>query len=552
MYRKAQLFLQFLATLTLMTLGAVGCTSIPPSTSPVAPPPEVTQSAPGEPSTLRIGHTNILDTVNPGNAWVNWAARYLWYDTVVDWAGYNSFGPGLAEKWDISNDGLVWTFKIREGVSFHDGTPCTAKEIAWNFNWQMENKLGTTSGYFEDIEEVVALDATTLQITLTQPVGNMISMKLPLVWILAPSVWNSVPSDGIANFEDISAATGTGPYKLVEYVAGEYMILDANKDYWRTPPPFDRVIWRQYATEDALVRALLSGEIDVIHFVPAIAVPTLQEAEDVEVAIMKFNQINVLAINSHENGTQPESLNDPAVRLAIAYSIDKQQIINVAYPYGESGAALVPPFMGDYHNSSIVDIPSDPNEGNRILEEAGYTDRNSDGIREDAKGKPMVYRLYTLDGSSWARVAEIISNGLAQIGISTDLEIMDETTIASRVYPNFDYDLIYWYWGLDLPDPNAALRLLRCDERLPGGWNETGYCNEKYEDLYREQARTLDHGRRRELVWAMQEMIFQERPYIVIVYPPFIQAYNKDRFTFSQECGNILWKACFLKAKSIP
>ncbi len=126
-----------------------------------------------------------------------------------------------------------------------------------------------------------------------------------------------------------------------------------------------------------------------------------------------------MIINSHEDGTQPASLNDPAVRLAIAYAIDKQQIINVAYlGYAEPATTVLPTSMGDWHNSDIEDIPFDPEEGNRILEEAGYVDSDGDGIREDLDGNPLEYRLYATDGATNARILEIISDGLAQIGIS--------------------------------------------------------------------------------------------------------------------------------------
>ncbi|GAG45645.1 unnamed protein product, partial [marine sediment metagenome] len=165
-----------------------------------------------------------------------------------------------------------------------------------------------------------------------------------------------------------------------------------------------------YATEDAVVQALLAGEVDMIDGVPFTAVKPLQEAENVEVVIMDSLSLDDLVINSHVNGTQPESLNDPAVRLAIDYAIDKQEILDVGYAgYGEVAGSILPPAFGDWISPNVKPLSYDSDEANRILDEAGYLDSDGDGIREDADGNPLEYRLYAEDIGTAARVLEIIS-----------------------------------------------------------------------------------------------------------------------------------------------
>ncbi|MCJ7623572.1 MAG: ABC transporter substrate-binding protein, partial [Anaerolineaceae bacterium] len=283
-----------------------------------------------EPVTLHVATTYIWDTANPTFGWYGYTLRYLIYDTLVEEAGISHFVPGLAESWEVSDDGLVWTFKIREGAKFHDGTPCTAEDVAWSLNWTLENEVETFSFYLYNFAEIVALDDTTLQVTLSDPVGNM-EYLLMYVWILPKSVWGEMGYDEMMEFEDISAGIGTGPYILKEWVESEYLILEANKDYWRGTPVIDEIVFHEYATEDAMVQALIAGEVDVIDLVPSTAIQTLMDDPNVEVPIMESTIIDELIINSHENGTQPASLWDPNVRLAIAYAIDKQSIINVAY-----------------------------------------------------------------------------------------------------------------------------------------------------------------------------------------------------------------------------
>ncbi len=563
-----------LATLVALTLLGVGLMTCSPGPEPTQAPRPATTTEPTQasqpatateptqapqptpaarkPVTLRVGTTYIWDTANPTIGWYNYTLRYLIYDTLIEEAGIAHFIPGLAESWQMSDDGLVWTFKIRQGVKFHDGTPCTAEDVAWSLNWTIENEIETFAFYLANFAEVVALDPTTLQVTLSEPVGNM-EYLLMYVWILPRSVWEGLTPDQILEFEDLRAAIGTGPYKLVDWVEGEYLILEANQDYWRGAPAIDRVVWQEFATEDAAVQALLAGEIDVIaaDTIPATAIQTLQTAPHIEVPIMDSTAIDELILNSHENGTQPASLNDPAVRLAIAYAIDKQQIVNVAYlGYAEPASVIIPTSMGDWHNSDIQDIPFDPAEGARILEEAGYKDSDGDGIREDREGNPLQYRLYATADATPVRILEIISNGLAQVGISAPPTPMDEDSLIG-LYPDFDFDLIYWGWGLD-PDPDFAMLIFTCDQREEGGWNDSGYCNQEFEEMYRRQATTTDREARRRLIWQMQEKLFNERPYIVLTYAKTVQAYRSDRFTgFGLQAGDILWKSAFLTARPV-
>jgi peptide/nickel transport system substrate-binding protein len=545
-------------TLLLTLIPAVGCAPpAPPSPeapaeTPTAAPPGAPTPAPpeAEPVTLRVGIDYIWDTPNPTYGWYNYALRNLLYNTLIEETKLAVFGPSLAESWTVSDDGLVWTFKIREGVTFHDGTPCTAEDVAWSLNWTIEYEPEVFAFYLANFAGVVALDPTTLQVTLSNPVGNM-EYLLMYVWILPRSVWEGMSSDEIMEFEDIEAAIGTGPYKLVEWSEGEYLILEANENYWQGKPPFDRVIYQEYATEDSMVQALLAGEVDIVDDLPAASVAALEAEPNVDVVIQESTVVDELIINSHEDGTQPASLNDPAVRLAIAHAIDKQQIINVAYlGYAEAASTIIPTSMKDWHNSDVVDVPYDIEEANAILDAAGYIDTDGDGIREDQEGNPLEYRLYSEPDARYVRILEIISQGLSDIGISAPPTPMDNDSLIA-LYPAFDFDMIRWGWGLD-PDPDFAMLIFTCDQREEGGWNDSGYCDEEFDQMYLQQGTTVDHEARRQLIWEMQEKLFEERPYIMLTYQKYLQAYRSDRFTgFSPEAGDILWKWAFLQGRPV-
>jgi peptide/nickel transport system substrate-binding protein len=526
----------------------VEATGAPPPEATEAPPPEATEAPPPEPTeepaeaepiTLRVGTTTIWDAINPATGWTSYNLRYLFHDGLIEWAELQTFEPGLAESWTVSDDGLVWTFKIREGVTFHDGTPMTAEDVAWSMNLLMEGMIGPLEIYVTGFEEVVALDPTTVQITLSEPTALMETARLHYAWILPRSVWEGMTYDEIMEFEDPAAVIGTGPYKLIEYVEDEYMIIEANEDYYRGKPVIDRIVFQQYGTEDVMVQALLAGEVDMINEVPYTAVQPLEEEENVEVVIMDSLSLDDLVINSHVNGTQPESLNDPAVRLAMDYAIDKQEIIDVGYAgYGEVAASILVPVMGDWVSPRIQPLPLDPAEANRILDEAGYVDSDGDGIREDADGNPLEYRLYAEELGSSARILEIISGNLAEIGISAPPTLMDGDSLYDLLEPDWDFDMILWGWGWD-PDPDFAVFCFTC-ESIADYLSDCGYCNEEYDAIYFEQGVTLDPEERKQLIWEAQETLFEDRPYINLVYPPTIQAYRSDRFTFTDFSGGDL------------
>ena len=540
--------------LLLPLIGCAPAATEPPAAEPPAaeaPAAEAPAEAPAAaPVTLNVGSTYIWDSANPAIGWYSYTIRYLLYDTLVEWAELDRFTPGLAESWSVSDDGLVWTFKIREGVTFHDGTPCTAEEIAWSINWSIEFEIETLYSYLINFAEVEALDPTTLQITMTNPVGNM-EYLLIYLWILPPSVWDGMTLEEITEFEDVAAGTGTGPYKLVEWSEGEYMILEAHADYWKGKPNIDRIVYHEYGTEDAMVQALMAGEIDMIETTPSTAIQTLQAAGNIEVAIMDSLSLDELIINSFPDGTQPASLWDPVIRTAMEYAIDRQQIINVAYlGYGDPLISPVPPAMGDWYNSDLVPITFDLAEANRLLDEAGYVDTNGNGIREYSDGSELSYRFYGSESAETARIMEIISDGLKAAGIDAPVTLMDEDSLIA-LYPAYDFDLVYWGWGMD-PDPDFSMLIFTCEQTEEYGWNDSGFCEESFDQLYLEQGVTVDRDERKEIIWEMQEILYDKKPYIVLVNYSIIQAYNKEKFTgFSLECGDLLWKNCFLSGTAV-
>ncbi len=492
---------------------------------------------------LRVGQAGSPDTLNPGTAILAeaYALFELVYDSMYQLELDGSYSPELAESIEVSDDGLVWTFTLRDDIAFHDGTPLTAEDVAFTYNfYQAQTDFPFANVYTDYFASVEAPDAKTVVITLTEPIPNMES-QLVFLYVLPKHIWEQVSEGGAADFENL-AMIGTGPFKMAEYSQNAFTRLDAVKDHYLHPPKIDSVVFQTFDNQDAMVQALKTGQVDMIVEMPNTAVPTLRNEENIELVTGPPAAPSVTDIIP--NLVEPENcppddgkctghpaLRDVNVRRAMAHATDKQQIIDVVLlGLGSPGLTLIPDSLGIWYNDSIEDYDFNLEKANQILDDAGYLDSDADGVREMPDGSnPLIFRMnWPSDSTNAPRMAEILAGLWSEIGIKSELQALDPDALTAVCCPTFDFDIILWGWGSD-PDPNFLLSVMITDE-ISTGTSETGYSNPVYDDLYRQQATELDPDRRRELVWEMQEILHDDVVYIIPFYAQNVQAYRTDRF----------------------
>jgi peptide/nickel transport system substrate-binding protein len=225
------------------------------------------------------------------------------------------------------------------------------------------------------------------------------------------------------------------------------------------------------------------------------------------------------------------ALRDRSVRLALAHATDKQKIIDVVLlGLGVSGRTLIADSLGFWYNDSLEDYAFDTALANQILDDAGYLDTDGDGVREMPDGsRPLEFRVnWPNDSTTAPRMAELLAESWREAGIATQLQALDPDTLTSVCCPTFDYDIILWGWGSD-PDPSFLLSVMTTEE-IPTGNSETGYSNPVYDDLYDQQTRELDLEKRKDIIWQMQQIVFDDLVYIIPYYAQAVQAYRTDRF----------------------
>ncbi len=497
----------------------------------------------GQPALVRIGWGGSPDTLNPGAAIL--AEAYSVFDLVYsgmfDLNLDNTYSPDLAESWEVSDDGKVWTFTIRDDLKWHDGRPVTAQDVVFTYNFYgSHDDFPYMPVYTEFFESVEAPDDQTVVITLTEPIPNMES-QLFYMYILPQHIWaeHDTP-EGAAAFENLDMI-GSGPFRLKEYRQGEFVSLEAVKDHPTTPPKVDNVVFQTFDNQDALVQALVTGQVDMITEMPNTAVPALRNAETVELVIgaplapdiadIIPNQVPPELCPPDGQCTGHPALRDLAVRRALSHATDKQKIIDVVLlGLGTPGLTLVPDGLGEFYNDTIVDYAFDLAEANRLLDEAGYQDTDGDGVRQMPDGsRPLEFRLnFPSDSATAPRAAELLTESWGQAGVKLLPQALDPDTLTSVCCPAFDYDVLIWGWGSD-PDPGFLLSVHLTDE-IPTGNSETGYANPEFDALYAEQATELDPEQRKAIIWQMQEILHRDVAYIVPYYAQEVQAFRTDRF----------------------
>jgi len=517
--------------------------------------------APKQPAVVRIGWTRDPDSLNIGVAWLvpAYTISGLTYSTMykINLDGTFSFDLGTAVK--RSDDGLVYTYTIRDGVKFHDGVPLTAKDVAFTYKLVMDHEdFPTLHSYVENFASVEAPDDKTVVITLTEAIPN-IESKLIFLYIFPEHIWKdhagkpaadetTTPEPNQAAEFENKEMIGTGPFKMLEYKPGEFIRLGVNKDYYGTVAKVDELVFQVFSSADVLIQALKTGQVDMVTSVPNTSVESIKSDPNIKVVAgaplypdledIIINVIDPKNCPTADGGlcTGHPALRDKQVRLAMAYATDKQKIIDVVLlGLGEPGIALIPSGLGDWFNSSIKDFAYDTTKANQLLDDAGYKDTNGDGTREMPDGsKPLSFHLnYPSSDSSAPRIAELLSEMWGKIGIKLEIQAVDSDALTAKCCPAFDYDIMIWGWTAD-PDPNTLL-IVPTTDSIPTGYNETGFSDARYDELYKQQGVELDPKKRHDMVWEMQSIVHDDVPYIIPYYAFAVQAYRVDRFTGWQD-----------------
>ena len=283
---------------------------------------------------LKIGWMESPDNMNPFLGWSN-NVYEIYGDEYLRFVGRDTKtlkpdSKGVAKSWQVSPDGLTWTFQINQGITWHDGQPLTADDVAFTFNYIVDNDMPILGTATKNIKKAVVVDPYTVKLICTRPKANMLQAWMI---VLPKHIWSKLsPQYAGSKFQNPPPVVGNGPWQVVDWKRNGFVRLVANKQFYLGPPKIDEVIFVFYETADAMVEDLKSGNLDAAYTFPPAQYEPLKNTPGVAVEQYTWFNWDYLAFNCYAGKSHGHPvLRDPRFRVALEYAVDRDQLVNVAY-----------------------------------------------------------------------------------------------------------------------------------------------------------------------------------------------------------------------------
>lgn len=427
------------------------------------------------------------------------------YDKSMNIAG------DLAESWDITNNGLVITFKLRKGVKWHDGKPFTAADVLYTYQVTIDPKTPTAyAGDFLKVKKAEALDDYTFRVTYDKP--------------FAPALisWSSaiLPKHLLAGIDITKSPlsrhpVGTGPYKFKEWVAGQKIVLASYDDYFEGRPYIDGRITRIIPDMATMFLELRAQNIGMMGLTP------LQYTRQTDSNVFKenFSKYRYLAFAYTYMGYNLKNplFTDKRVRQAISYAIKKDEIVSgVLLGLGKPATGPFKPGTWAY-NDKVKNYNYEPAKARDLLKQAGWADTNGDGILEK-DGKPFAFEILTNQGNETRqKCAEIIQRQLKEVGITAKIRVVEWSAFVTNFINKRQFDAVILGWTIPL-DPDAY-DVWHSSKTAPEELNFISYKNPEADDMLEKGRSTFDQKERKKYYDRFQEILAEDQPYTFLYVP---------------------------------
>ncbi len=534
-------------TFLLTGLGAAGAVALGACGDSDDDPPDDAADNGGSPSTTAAGTEGTAPVPRPtlrltgissdfglpspftATALPGYLRFSLIYDTLLWQDASGEMLPWLAESFERSADAMSYSFQLREGVLWHDGTPLTAEDVKFTFDYYATHAgilSGFTVGAPQHVREVVVTGPSSVDINLTIPAITFEVFTAGATPIIPRHIWEGIADPTIV--EDPALLVGTGAYTLDSYSAAEGSYsYDVNDEYFLGRPFVERIEFPPVADEEVLT-TLLDGGVD------AAETPISGVRDDV-LAPFQGDEYGIVEDPAgfmyplYFNAGRPGPLADVAFRRAFAHAVDRQDIVDRLFGgNGEPGSpGVVPPSHPFY--SEPEQYPFDVDEANRLLDEAGYT-RDGDGTRAGPDGAPLRFSfLYQATAST---LADLMVPALRDVGVELVPESVDSPPgLFQRKIPGeFDIALLF-YPGPVGPGPGGDpdyLRQLFGSEFANGLFSPNGYTNDRLDELTQQQLVAADEDERMEIVAEIQDILATDVPVLPLYYADQFFIYRND------------------------
>lgn len=427
----------------------------------------------------------------------------LVFDSLVGTDVNEIIMPKLASKWSENEDGLIYTFKLRPEVKWHDDKPFTSDDVVFSYEY-MKKYLPVNGGCPDTVKHVEAIDELTVKIQIEEQDVDFLSNLSS--WVIIPKhIWENVTDPN--NFTT-DAAVGTGPYKLTEYSKehGTYRFV-ANADFWGSKPRINEI---KFVPAGEAVLAFEQGEIDRNSVTPDILA---RYENNREYRIMSYE--TSWAYRLYFNMAKRPELAEISFRQAIAYAVNRQELVDkIARGNAVPGSPGVLHPKNEYYNAQAPQYSHDTTKAKELLNSLGYKDADTDGILKNSQGERLSFQLVCDDGS--ARLAEVIQQHLAEVGIEVVIKSVDMKTRDDR-FKNGDYELCIN--GSGNGEDLSELTNISSQGKATSTTAKTmGYNNPEVDKMYTAQQKEKDPEKRKGIMFELQQIIAEEIPKLTIYY----------------------------------
>jgi peptide/nickel transport system substrate-binding protein len=433
-------------------------------------------------------------------------------DSLVQYDPGMRLVPRVAESWEISDDHRTVTFRLRDGVRWHDGRPVTADDVLFTVR-QVRDPLVENPTFlplFEDLASIEAPDPRTVRATFERARPEMLeAWRVPLLPAHAAESGAELLTGAYARHP-----IGCGPFRFVRHLHGEEIVLEANDDYWDGRPHLDRLVFRVYPDDRTGWEALLAGEVDTMQMSPELWHRARESERGKRLESLVYYRLNVWQVTwNHRAEGLP--FDDPDVRVALTLALDRRKFADTVLQ------GLARPAVTTYHpelswtDPAIEPWPYDPREAAERLERAGWVDRDGDGVRE-RDGRPFRFDLMVI-ASSQAMVDQLaawLERSWSEIGVVARIDKLEWNLFRERRNAGEYHAAMY---GISFT-PNPDQWELYHSSATDGGFNYAGFADPEVDRLLEAGRRTFDDSERRRTYHALQRRLHELEPMAYLLH----------------------------------
>jgi peptide/nickel transport system substrate-binding protein len=479
---------------------------------------------------------------------------YLIHDTLFWSAAREEPRPLLAESAEPNEDFTTWTVALRQDVTWHDGEPFTAEDVAFTYRYFTDvHRIGRFAHHVYDIPPFASaevIDDHTVELTFSEPAPTFLALPAGDVPIVPAHIWEDIDEPGL---ETEILPVGTGPFELVAIEPDQLYRLAANEDYFLGPPTVGELVLPIVQDPSSVFAGLRTGELDgAVHPVPPELVEDFEADEDIEIGTATRMETVILYVNTEQ---APGS--DPVLRKAIALAIDRDEIVDrVMLGHAEPGLDTFTHPESVWATTDPV-RDHDPERAREMLAEAGYG-AGDDGQLLTPDGEPVrIEVLVSSFAPQHLRAMELVAEHAQEIGVDIAVETLDPATISARRSPDAPDDappveaFVRAMESHMHVDPDAMIHFFGTPQPGRPGGGLSGYANPDFDALAQEAAVEADRDTRTEMVHELQAMFAEEVPAIALYYPTGQYAYRPAAYDgWLEEPGHgIFNKFSFLAAE---